>query len=136
MEKNELRIGSIVWDDYSGEMIVSAIWAGQLPVCVDLKKAEHLPSGRYDLAKIEPIKLTAQRLIDWGFRNSEMNPPLFLGKGLTIYIDSDNDFMIGRTHGHGDTVGLCHLKYVHQLQNLYFALTGTELVVGAVGEKV
>jgi hypothetical protein len=78
---------------------------------------------------ISAIKLTAEWLTNWGFRNSEMNPRLFLGKGLTIFIDSDDDFMIGKTRGHGDTVGLCHLKYVHQLQNLYFSLTGIELEI-------
>jgi hypothetical protein len=33
-----------------------------------------------------------------------------------------------------DTTTLCYIKYVHQLQNLYFALTGQELEFAKVGE--
>jgi len=78
-------------------------------------------------ADIEPIPLTEEWLLKFGFQKSmswtyvvELKGNLklvyYLGeKGWSIGFKSYSDFS--------------NLEYVHQLQNLYFALTGEELTL-------
>lgn len=74
---------------------------------------------------IKPIPLTEQCLIDFGFKKEKS-----LNKKTEIYrINLDTGHIIDYRKpyiflGH---FGLYNIKYVHQLQNLYFALTGKEL---------
>ena len=75
-----------------------------------------------------PIPLTKEWLLKFGFEKRDktedgiiygiLNFTLIYGRTY------DNDFCYFLNGYHND----CHLKYVHQLQNLYFALTGTELI--------
>jgi hypothetical protein len=75
-----------------------------------------------DSNNTEPIPLTEEWLLKLGFKN-EHNPIYFSIDGF--YIEYKNDEFTTE-------VGECSylvLEYVHQLQNLYFALTGEELVI-------
>ena len=125
MKSNELRIGNHVWDDYSGEMIVSGICL--TPETVDLCKTFKLPRGRYSINNIQPIPLTEEWLVKFEFHKAKM-PFTFLDG----WAKSSDGYFIGLTENergyrfanpHFDLV----IEYVHQLQNLYFALTGEEL---------
>lgn len=81
----------------------------------------------YGLVKVdsnntEPIPLTEECLLRFGFKN-EHNPIYFYIDGF--YIEYKNDEF-------STEVGECSflvLETVHQLQNLYFALTGEELLI-------
>ena len=65
---------------------------------------------------IEPIPLTEEWLLKFGFKkNSE-----FYENGKVILIEENNSF-------HLAFLNCSSIKYVHQLQNLYFALCGEEL---------
>lgn len=73
-----------------------------------------------DPKNAKPIPLTEQWLKDFGFKNS----------GNNNYKQLHYTCMV-RSHG----INICNnhgyiqdIKYVHQLQNLYFALTGKELI--------
>ena len=75
----------------------------------------------------KPISLTEEWLIKFGFKKCERSGAY----GLTIisrymsidYYPRDNQYDLTIfTHG-----APMDIKYVHQLQNLYFALTGNEL---------
>ena len=80
------------------------------------------------LYEVEPIPLTEEWLLKAGFKNSTVNNKLFIAYGFALYIDDDNDVGVMKF---GIDVYLCHIKYIHQLQNLYFALTGEELTIKA-----
>lgn len=107
MQPEELRIGNLVFDEYSGVMIVRNIISEQN--VVDLSKTMELPLGRYDIGSIQCIPITVEflnKLPEWfrvaiacGFMN-------YSTTGYNHYIE---------------------VKYVHHAQNLYFALTGLEL---------
>jgi hypothetical protein len=76
---------------------------------------------------IEPIQLTEEWLLKFGFEKTmswtyvkdlvgNLQLVYYLGeKGWSIGFNSYSDFS--------------NLKYVHQIQNLYFALTGKELTL-------
>jgi hypothetical protein len=108
MKATELRIGNLVWEDYGGEYEVLMI----SPNYVDLVKPFLSLSGRYDINSLKPIPLTEEWLLKLGFVWVE---DIKILKGyLDDYIDGNSN---------------TQLKYVHQLQNLYFALTGEELTL-------
>jgi hypothetical protein len=74
---------------------------------------------------LQPIELSDQWLLDLGFTKTSMS----WGKSTE---DFGLDLESAKTGGFQmvDGEGFCHsipLLYVHQLQNLYFALTGEQL---------
>ena len=73
--------------------------------------------------EIEPIPLTGEWLRRFGFNVSKLGiNSLYLG--LLEY--SDGNVYIDEGRG---LIAIDHVKHVHQLQNLYFALTGEELTL-------
>ena len=67
--------------------------------------------------EIEPIPLTQERLDDFNIDEY----------GTYYQAGADSWSLVDDFHGGGVTIYLGNCKYVHQLQNLYFALTGEEL---------
>lgn len=82
---------------------------------------------RIGLGGLKPIPLTEQWLLDFGFHknsNSELSLDVISFLNLKCYLNLSESF--------GDiSHELEHIKSVHQLQNLYFALTGKELTINA-----
>jgi len=100
MKANELRIGNYVFSIIADDIIrISAILENQ-----DLQ--------------IQPIPLTEEWLLKFGY--TKISNSSFMNSGHGIWI-CNNLFMC-------DKNGI-NLKHVHQLQNLYFALTGEELEI-------
>jgi len=126
MKAQELRIGNYVWDDYGGNMIIHQI-SNDL---VDCKKENHLPSGRFDLSSIKPIVIDGNWLMKLGFEKSNNNTRFhtFDKDKLSIHLKSDQ-YKNGRTYFNSWCIIDKQIDYVHQLQNLYFALAGEELTL-------
>lgn len=115
IEAQELRIGN--WINSSahfGEIQVSAILKdGVNPF--DWGQGNHCIHF-YDT--IAPIKITEEWLINFGFESFDLR---FRHLGnFVIHNEGENFFYKTRTTE-------IKIKHVHQLQNLYFALTGEEL---------
>jgi hypothetical protein len=102
MKANELRIGNYIH---------------HLGRVMEVKKTYYVS---LILDFCEPIPLTEEWLLKFGFEKSSYYYEI---KGIAISLGED-----GRTilNGCGE-VNAKHCVYVHQLQNLYFALTGKEL---------
>jgi hypothetical protein len=135
MKVNELRIGNYVF--YNSERKEFGFVSG---VQEFLTNDGKIAINRrldifYDTKDIEPIPLNEDWLLKMGFIKDEFT--LKFGIGLfwcknncddSYYIDFEKDlggFYIG-ANGYGY---LRNIEYVHELQNLYFALTGEELVI-------
>jgi hypothetical protein len=109
MKANELRIGNLV-NTING-----------------IKKVSDISVDRYCWFldnQCEPISLTEDWLLKFGFKHS--------GNAFYIHIPSlievaniGNDFFYCGRKG----VSLCNIKYVHELQNIHFALKRTEFTV-------
>lgn len=109
MKASELRIGNIVFSKISGGLITIQY----IPIDIDMDN-------------YGAVKLTEERLLKFGFENSYRS-----------------DFTITMQHVTNDKFGIkinvstgmslvylgipIRVEYVHQLQNLYFALCGEEL---------
>jgi hypothetical protein len=122
MESNELRLGNLI--TFLGETVeVECI--SNLPKRKDMYWIK--PKGSLIAKEIHfrPIPLTEEWLLNLGFdKGSDI-------MGDCYYIDELNvDFALHHYNRGLDFVYNFYdlnVKYVHQLQNLYFALTGKEL---------
>ena len=127
---NELMIGNFFHDKLTGELLaVSGLAEKEIGYTVIDRDKFPLPDGW----SAEPIPLTKQWLWNFGFIgvvsqskriNDDIELSLSVGGNIvkceliceTLYDDTTE-----RTITH------IPIKYVHQLQNLYFALTNKEL---------
>jgi hypothetical protein len=107
MKANEIRICNYVWNEVQ-----------QKAIQVNLKVLVDLLNG----IDWQPIPLTEEWLLRFGFeKDNELNFVKFSFK--VHFWSSCNSYMYGWIGGN------IELKYVHQLQNLYFSLTGKELTI-------
>ena len=82
---------------------------------------KHLEKINYEI--IHPIPLTEEWLFNFGFKK------INLGRDMAhFYADTYNDWKIVERNGFYKRSGKT-INYVHQLQNIYFALTEKELTL-------
>jgi len=112
MKANELRIGNIV----KGPNCEFAISNGST---IDFCK------------EFTPIPLTKEWLVKFGFKRKHFKSTgtdhFTIGE-VTIFCDTISGSIV---YDMLITINAINLDYVHQLQNLYFALTGEELTITA-----
>lgn len=121
MEANELRIGNLFIEKHCGETIT-----------VESISKERIGfSGEfYGKWQAEPIPITEEWLLRFGFDKGEeyyLNKNLDSKEGIfekMCYDLQNKEFTINCNNYDGYCV---EVEYIHQLQNLYFALTGEEL---------
>lgn len=126
MKASELRIGNYVLD----ERCVADAIRGILPDELHLGNSNSV--NIIPLSEVKPIPLTEEWLLKFGF---EKGTDFFLGeyrKGYythgNLEVNLDDQFsptIVDPEYNVHDIGNRC--EYVHQLQNLYFALTGEEL---------
>lgn len=78
-----------------------------------------------------PIPLTEEWLLRFGFKNLNNNPYWLslIHNGTGIHIGTNSNVELQFFLGDGTVKTKLKLNYVHQLQNLFFALTGEELTI-------
>jgi hypothetical protein len=81
--------------------------------------------------RIEPIPLTGEWLIRFGFKEEYHEPEIVfvksMGYGAAYYFSLYHNTMFKDIPAGCNEFHISEIEYVHQLQNLYFALTGEEL---------
>lgn len=136
---NELRIGNIVNCEIGNKESfyhVAALDGIHLAVMLNGELTNRWLSEK----TIEPIPLTPEILEKAGFSNEKKSKHYkshlgFIHKnenGLDDQFSDDMDsyiFNVWYKEGCGTHQAIAELKYVHQLQNLYFSLTGEELPI-------
>lgn len=120
LQATELRIGNLL--SFSGEPV--AINAGFIYDC-DYWNRNPERQDAVLFENVEPIPLTAEWLERLGFQTSGGTYYEKDGIGLITGYAVDGTFVCGNSFGSRHT----HFYDVHQLQNLYFALTGEELMI-------
>tara|TARA_R110000868_G_scaffold121009_1_gene321070 strand:- start:771 stop:1175 length:405 start_codon:yes stop_codon:yes gene_type:complete len=132
MEKEELRIGNFVLFGEDGtEFKVTGIYDDGLNVKNDHKETY------IGIDAFEGIKLSEKNLLNFGFQYYKHSDELEINEDLyLIYTKCNTDKVIFIQSTGQDDDGRLQLTtihprcvYVHQLQNLYFALTGEELKI-------
>jgi hypothetical protein len=125
MKANELRIGNLL-NHNNGSMVGSFI--------VGLIHLEDIIKENFHAREYEPIPLTEEWLLKMGFDISNSSGYNIKNNGIEIdiWFNDDgliNDIQISSTNISGAYPNIKHFQYVHQLQNLYFALTNEELTM-------
>lgn len=105
MKNTELRIGNYVSQNDKPKMIHSA-------------------SELENISGLEPLLLTREIIEKAGFENISDN--LYLQKGSWFSLIHNGTITIMSYH---NELVPTSFSYVHQLQNLYFAHTGNELMI-------
>lgn len=133
LKKEELRIGNKVKCTISNDHGIYTVLAmpgwenGEQEFMVTIDRC---PKQTVGMSKLRPIKLTPALLAEFGLRESEM--------GLWQFIDLPQQkksfrWVTGKFGGEKLKTpfarfdGLCDIYYLHTLQNLYFALTNSDL---------
>ena len=130
MNANELRIGNLIQkNDEICE--VSSIHSDSTIRIFNDDKTDTF--GCFALRIFNPIPLTEELLLNFGFEKDDVFDKIFTY--LPLHDLCMDKLSFRKSEGFICYYGikyrtlLKHIQYVHQLQNLYFALTGEELVV-------
>ena len=115
MQANELRINNLI---------------AVKGFCVKVSKEtfKHIEDGK--VLEAEPIPLTEEWLIKFGFEKSIDEYWTIDGSSLWWLLSKSKN--VGIKLMDNEVFGVMNrykIEYVHQLQNLYFALTGKELTI-------
>lgn len=124
MQASELRIGNLV--DYYGSMVtVNSIND------TDVGFSDYIPIDYPLLDEIKPIPLTEEWLVRFGGKLDDLETDCYPLSSLTLdYRFYKSTCLDGSFYWTCDKIlGDTYIQHVHQLQNLYFALTRTELTL-------
>jgi len=140
MKANELRIGNLILSSFDRVETVRMIlghegYKDRADVHEIYKHLIGVEENRnqYNLAEIKPIPLTEDWLLSFGFASSFSSDPQETPASKSFRL---NYFMLFMPNEENQrfiidipNVEIFYIKSVHQLQNLYFALTQTELTL-------
>ena len=129
MKANELRLGNYILDVFDLKNTVIRK--------IDLEDLSMFINYLNHPLPFRPIPLTEEILLKCGFEHETMyiikNLYLIEYGDFYFLLDENNGYyhvkLSNHSFGHEKQVGLGIIKHLHQLQNLYFALTNQELNV-------
>jgi hypothetical protein len=128
IKPEELRIGNYITDIWADQIDEKGNKKAYQVIKFTDKKAWYY-KGNYsaEIKNIRPVKLTEEWLLKFGFKKSIYDGAFFihLNNDHLFYIDIEKN-IYGSIDNNEYKI---NLSYVHQLQNLYFDLTGKELTL-------
>ena len=123
---NELRIGNLV--NYQGK-IIKIEGIHNRTIYHSNRQVDQVGVDGYKT--FEPIPLTEEWLFKFGFEKDKydyfhhIKSKIIIGHTTTDEF-FEYEYLTGFQNSHTE---MCELKYVHQLQNLYYCLCGKELQI-------
>lgn len=132
MKASELRIGNWVYYPhliYHGD--VPTLYNYDQIVAIDnVAHRTNATTSWISNTMIKPIPLTEEWLVKFGFESYHNDFVLFYKEDVLIEASwSSRNINTGERYGWGIYLPSTTINKVHQLQNLYFALTGEELTI-------
>lgn len=119
MKSNELRIGNYIYSlETQNHQRITGLLEEQ-----PFFDAITFDYPNYD--EIEPIPLTEEWLLKFGFEKKGKR----ISKGWFYLWDENGIIVFALAEMHNEIGQYLNIKHVHQLQNLYFALTGEKLTI-------
>lgn len=125
MKVSELRIGNIIKHNVTDDN-GDVLQPNQAAITED--DMEWMVC--YGADEQEPVPITNQYLFEFGFKEPNLNSVTYyylqLGQGYYLHWDFNDQkmYLVGRGSENGFYL---ECKFLHQLQNIFFALTGKEL---------
>ncbi|MDF3076137.1 MAG: Phi19:3 [Sphingobacteriaceae bacterium] len=135
MKPSELRIGNYVTTEEQKGCEAKVLGYDETSIYLD-----HYSFGENDYVPeaVEPIPLTEEWLLRFGFEVSQITvnggqviykSPVGGGVVIKNWQNESEGLIWGNSDLNGGYIHIAAFKFVHQLQNLYFALTGEELTI-------
>lgn len=122
MNAKELRIGNYFNEKHSSELIQVYELLRDGTIVFDFEC-----NGVW---QAEPIKLNEYWLLKLGVEKHESFKHCFIkDKLLFEYLFQDVNLTVRLRLNGFESIPICDVKYIHELQNIYFCLTGHELTV-------
>lgn len=129
MKANELRIGNLVFEE-KGYPAMARIVGIKENNIIEIYSfmANNGADFNYECecSSCEPIPLTEEWLLRFGFKKKEHTYEL---GWFIVFFSEFSEYGLWLEDNEGGVLNDKAMKYVHQLQNLYFALTGEELKI-------
>jgi len=122
MKATELRLGNLVKNQKGVAEPIQGIYT--IPDYIELLTETHV--GLAD--DFTPIPLTEEWLERFGFELDYEGDYILAWRGVVLYFRL-SDMSLRRDYKQKNKLSIIPIDYVHQLQNLYFALTGEELTL-------
>jgi hypothetical protein len=122
MKAHDLRVGNL-FRDRSGKVLRLDFWDNMKPAQRVFIEGQEVHPLTEDLEYCQPIPLTEEWLLKFGFEKNHNNQFILMKGSVDILFNKD---LNGWTCD-GINFSINQTLYVNQLQNLYFALTGLEL---------
>lgn len=130
MESEELRIGNLVYDTYlKRDKFIAGIFLSEIWLAENMDEDT---DQRSYIELINPILLTEEWFLKFGFiKDGNYYKLDAFNDDLEIIISllDVREFFTNEHLYYNYNYGIVQIKYVHQLQNLIFALTGEELKI-------
>lgn len=132
MELKELRIGNYI--DLGNRIAkVAEIWSNAI-VAFDIEETQDTVE---DLERLKPIQLTEEWVYKAGFKKFEYTISLNDGQCYHYELNNDGRDWVLFFNGMWFTINEAkmmgkhfrHNRYLHQLQNAWFSITGSELTI-------
>jgi hypothetical protein len=133
IKANELRIGNLLHADWDRGRFVAAVEIRETKVIVNDNDWSCL---KYD--ELSPISVTEEWLRKLGLVEDKYYRKNYViqtgNEYFSVHFQEDNEeYYRGWIVNNDQSDALCHriakVEFVHQLQNLFFALTGEELTI-------
>ena len=121
----ELRIGNYLYFKNTKDVVMVDLINNKHFDCRD-EYGSFIPNGNY-----EPIPLTEEVLLKCGFVYSEPFPNvrgILFNENFEIGLDGE-DFILDQMSVRIDKAIILKVKYLHQLQNIWFVHKGQELTI-------
>jgi hypothetical protein len=118
MKATELRIGNLVYKYYPSGIEIEAV-----------NEINSYFVNGIGISAIEPIPLTEEWLVKFGFEEEKDNDGVFGFKLKNFWYINEYQFRLSNFIDTESMVIDNKIHHIHQLQNLYFALTGEELTI-------
>lgn len=134
IKANELRIGNLVLDSNKDNPYFHQVVRIETKEYTDWNSGDEFnivcllegTKDSYFEMIPSPIPLTEDWLVKFGFVNNSISI-YGIDKTLNVSAVVDGNYYLYLDDVFGSFYDLNSIQYVHQLQNLYFALTGEEL---------
>jgi hypothetical protein len=129
MKANELRIGNLLQSDTNTIIKIVGVVKKDIYYYHNKKNLYVLELNNLNF---QPLELTEEWLLKFGFGDARITNRLYTRKKTDgfygFYINKET--MSYCTFDYEGTIDdIIKIEYVHQLQNLYFAVTGEELTM-------
>jgi hypothetical protein len=132
IDARELRIGNLIDKGGVAFRVLTIDEDGCMCEPINEYDAE---DNSWHLSRVEPIPLTEEWLLRLGFTKTEYNDGVEMFMFIYFHLELRNNHLYLECEDSHYSRNLKHIKYVHQLQNLYHSLTESELKIKEDGKN-